>query len=61
MVKEEGQPDSGIMLDVLNIIADKYGYSIKPVSIPKKCVIIHIELAHHEKNGQLQRIISKYQ
>jgi len=44
MVKEEGQPDSGIMLDVLKVIAHKHGYSVKLAVIPRKRIIRQIDL-----------------
>ncbi len=44
MIKEAGQPDSGIMLDVLQLIADKHNYSVKPVGIPKKREISQLDL-----------------
>jgi len=44
MVKEEGQPDSGIMLDVLKAIADRHDYSVKTVGIPKKREVQQVEM-----------------
>ncbi|MEH6345388.1 MAG: transporter substrate-binding domain-containing protein [Bermanella sp.] len=44
MIKKVGQPDSGIMLDVLQLIADKHNYSVKPVGIPKKREISQLDL-----------------
>ena len=52
MIKQEGQPDSGIMLDVLKAISNKHGYSIKPVGIPKKRVMSHIDLGKMDAVAQ---------
>ncbi len=38
MIKKENRPPSGIMVDVLEVIAKKYGYSVIETSIPRKRV-----------------------
>jgi len=43
MIKEEGKPPSGIMLEVLQKIASKYNYIVRAVEVPKKREVLQTE------------------
>ncbi len=47
LIKKEGFPVKGIMFEVLQVISEKHGYSVRPKEIPKNRVTMQI------KSGQL--------